>query len=491
MIFNPNPLYAFDDILIQPQYSDIHSRKLIDLSNNLKNIKFDIPIISSPMDTVTEGEMAVAMYKEGGLGIVHRYNSIEEQCNIILKIKEKNPSIDMQKIAAAVGVSDDFQKRVSALHDIGVTTICIDVANGHNDNVKKAIEFCKLNFSDLTIIAGNVATYEGAKFLAEAGVDGIRVGIGSGCFVAGTKVLTENGQKNIEDIKRGEKVFTHTGKLQTVVETMQFFVKDEIYNINGIQCTKNHEFFTLKKEEVKSHQDPRSFGKWVSAEDLELGVHFLQKFYQNYDSMDSVEIKVYDKIKYSGMVYDLTVENDHSYIANNIVVHNSICSTRVQTGHGVPQVTAITECAKVKENFPNVKIIADGGIKNSGDIVKALACGSDFVILGSLLAGTEESPGDIVTINGKKGKIYRGMASKEAQLDWKGSYSSYEGVSTTIPYKGKLTEILDDLKRGISSGLSYSGCRSIKEFQENAIIVIQTPAAQFESSTHINAVGLK
>ena len=491
MIFNNQTLYAFDDILIQPQYSDIHSRKSIDLSSKLRSAKFDLPIISSPMDTVTESEMSIAMYKEGGLGIVHRYNSIEEQCNIISKIKEKFPTVDMSKIAAAVGVSDDFQKRVKALYDTGVTTICIDVANGHNDNVKKAIEFCKSNFPELTIIAGNVATYEGARFLAESGADAIRVGIGSGCFVAGTKVLTENGQKNIEEVKRGEMVFTHTGKLQKVVETMQFFVKDEIYNINGIYCTKNHEFFTLKKEEVDSHQEPKTFGKWVSAEDLEIGVHYLQKFYQNYDSMDSVEIKVYDKIKYSGMVYDLTVENDHSYVANNIVVHNSICSTRVQTGHGVPQVTALMECSKVKKEYPEVKIIADGGIKNSGDIVKSLACGADFVMLGSLLAGTEESPGDIVTINGKKGKIYRGMASKEAQMDWKGSYSSYEGVSTTIPYKGKLSEIIDDLRRGIASGLSYSGCRSVQEFQDNAIIVIQTPAGQFESSTHISAVGLK
>jgi len=161
----------------------------------------------------------------------------------------------------------------------------------------------------------------------------------------------------------------------------------------------------------------------------------------------------------------------------------SICSTRIQTGHGVPGLHTLFECAAAKEG--HAKIIADGGIRSSGDMTKALAAGADFVMLGSLLAGTDESPGDkIVTKNGIK-KQYRGMASKDAQIDWRGKYSSNEGVSTTIPYKGPVELILDDLLRGLRSGLSYSGVRNIKELQENAIFIRQTAAGQVESDTHI------
>ena len=162
----------------------------------------------------------------------------------------------------------------------------------------------------------------------------------------------------------------------------------------------------------------------------------------------------------------------------------SICSTRIQTGHGVPGLQTIMECAQV--NPFKIKIIADGGIRTSGDAVKALAAGADFVMLGSLLAGTDEAPGKtLVGGHGVKEKAYRGMASKEAQFEWRGTHSSNEGISTRIPYKGKVITILDELKNGVRSGLSYSGARTIKELQEKAHFIRQTEASQIESSTHI------
>jgi IMP dehydrogenase len=173
--------------------------------------------------------------------------------------------------------------------------------------------------------------------------------------------------------------------------------------------------------------------------------------------------------------------------ANSIrcnVGSGSICSTRVQTGHGIPGLHTIFECAKIKSKN-GTKIIADGGIRTSGDIVKALAAGADFVMLGSMLAATTESPGDVIdTGNGLK-KSYRGMASKEAQMDWRGEYSSDEGIATMIDYKGSVKNILPELINGISSGLSYSGSRSIQELQENAMFVRQTTAGLSESRTHI------
>jgi len=163
----------------------------------------------------------------------------------------------------------------------------------------------------------------------------------------------------------------------------------------------------------------------------------------------------------------------------------SICSTRIQTGHGMPTLASVVDCTRIKDKFPDVKIIADGGIKNSGDIVKALAAGADFVMVGSLLAGAAEAPGDVIHQMGKKLKSYRGMASKDAQMDWRGNVSSLEGIATVIPYKGPVIDILQGLENGIRSGLSYSGARNLNELKENAEFVRQTQSGLAESNTHI------
>lgn len=162
----------------------------------------------------------------------------------------------------------------------------------------------------------------------------------------------------------------------------------------------------------------------------------------------------------------------------------SICSTRIQTGHGLPGLQTIIECAKTDRD---VKIIADGGIKNSGDMVKALAAGADAVMVGSLLAGTTETPGEVfMDAQGTRWKTYRGMASKEAQVDWRGKYSSFEGVATRVPHRGSADAILEDLEKGIRSGFSYTGARNLRQLQAKAQFVEQTTSGLSESRTHIN-----
>jgi IMP dehydrogenase len=162
----------------------------------------------------------------------------------------------------------------------------------------------------------------------------------------------------------------------------------------------------------------------------------------------------------------------------------SICSTRVQTGHGVPGLQTIIQCAKTDRN---VKIIADGGIRNSGDIVKALAAGADAVMCGSLLAGTTETPGKVIRDKvGHEWKMYRGMASKEAQIEWRGRYSSFEGISSTVPYRGAVKSVLEDLEKGVRSGFSYSGARRLGELQAKALFLTQTSSGFSESRTHIS-----
>ena len=185
--------------------------------------------------------------------------------------------------------------------------------------------------------------------------------------------------------------------------------------------------------------------------------------------------------------YDIEVDNeDHSFIANNVIVHNSLCSTRIKTGNGVPQLTAIMEVSRaIAETQREVTLIADGGIRNSGDIVKALAAGADSVMVGSLFAGTDEAPGDLFqAADGSRHKAYRGMASAAAMQSWKGYVSSVEGEATTVPYKGSVTGIMRELKAGILSGMSYQNARSISELQHNAIFIRQTSHGYRESTPH-------
>jgi len=325
---------SFDDVLLEPKYSDIESRSQIDIGNHLSETAYlELPVISSPMDTVTEDEMSWTMYDEGGLGVIHRYNTIEKQ---VALVKERRCFK-----AAAIGATGEYLARAHALFAAGARYLCLDVAHGHHVLVKHALKSLRDVFgSEVHLMAGNVATLEAFNDLADWGADSIRVGIGGG----------------------------------------------------------------------------------------------------------------------------------------------SICSTRINTGHGVPTFQSIHDCSYTNRD---AKIIADGGIKNSGDIVKALAAGADFVMLGSMLAGTDESPGEIFTSGNKKYKVYRGMASRSAQMDWRGQSSSPEGISTTIPYKGPVADILRDIGGNVRSGFSYTGARTLEEFQSKATFLSQTAAGQYESSTHI------
>lgn len=327
---------AFDDVLLVPQYSDIKSRKEVDIGNQLDtDIDLTLPILSAPMDKVTESSMANAMAEMGGLGIIHRYNTIDEQLKIVQKVNGVR--------ACAIPATGDFLERAKTLVAEGnVRVLCVDIAHAHHIHMRNALDALKTYFgNNIHLMAGNVATLQAFNDLSDWGADSIKVGIGGG----------------------------------------------------------------------------------------------------------------------------------------------SICSTRILTGHGMPTLQSVYECSKSDRN---TVLIADGGIKTSGDMVKALSVGADFVMIGSLLSGTSQAPGDIhYNADGDPYKQYRGMASKEAQQDWRGRSASIEGVAHYVPYKGCAKGILKDLDNGIRSGLSYSGARSINEFQAKVKMIEQTSASQFESSTHI------
>jgi len=465
---------TFDDVLLVPKYSDITSRTQTDLTTRLsRNITINMPFVSANMDTVTESAMAVAMARAGGIGIIHRFLTIKDQTAEVLRAKrsgsviiehpytitaektvrdahnysekmevsgllvtehnsdkiigiiterdilfadssdtvadvmttdpitagpgiglgeakailhkhriEKLPIVDEERrirglittrdiinasnypnmsvdgkgrplVGAAVGVKGDFMERSESLLEAGADVLVVDIAHGHSENALNTVRNIKRAFPDCELIAGNVATAQGARDLIRAGVDAVKVGVGSG----------------------------------------------------------------------------------------------------------------------------------------------SICITRVITGSGVPQLTAVIDCARVGRDY-DIPIISDGGTRTSGDATKVLAAGASSIMIGSMLGGTDESPGTVLTKNGKRYKVYRGMASLAASIGRKSKETGYtsldddlndyvaEGVEAMVPYKGSVTDILKQLTGGLRSGLSYCGAHTIPQMQENAEFIKMSRAGFAESNPH-------
>ena len=198
------------------------------------------------------------------------------------------------------------------------------------------------------------------------------------------------------------------------------------------------------------------------------------------------KVEKVEKVFYKGNLHDLTVKDNHSYNIHNIIVHNSICSTRLNTGFGVPTLTSIFDCAKVKDS---AYLVADGGIESAGDICKAMAAGADMVMLGKMLAATSLSNGEKVDVDGQKFVRYSGMASKEAneKLKSKKSIVSIEGVSGLIPYTGETEEVVQNIIGNLQSAVAYyAGCRNWKEFRRSVKMVEITQQGWEESKTRVN-----
>jgi IMP dehydrogenase len=343
---------TFDDVLLEPQYSEIETRSTIDLltwATPLRQIKY--PLVAANMDSVCDAHMASAMQFEGGMGVIHRYMSYDDQVNQVKKFHDNHFEIWKQVplISAAVGVKNGIVEHVKRLVDAGCSVVVIDVAHGHHKlvgDIVQQLKACALVSKDglpVEYVAGNVATPDGAKYLCESGADVIKVGVGPG----------------------------------------------------------------------------------------------------------------------------------------------SLCTTRIVTGHGMPQLLAIAACALTASQY-NRTVVADGGIRNSGDIVKALAAGANTVMCGSLFAGTDEAPGESFVDGDKTYKVYRGMASSEAQQEFYGNDpEAPEGVSTKVESKGPVAAVIKRLVAGIKSGLSYSGCKNIEELQEYASWVAMNSSGFRESLPHL------
>lgn len=328
---------TFDDVLIVPSRSDVRSRRDPSLSSRLTRTRnIEIPILSANMDTVTEHDMAIAMHELGGIGILHRFMTIEQQVEQLELVKAAGAKI----LSASVGVTEDERSRAKALISAGVQVLTIDIAHGHSVQMLEMLRWIKQQAPKVEVIAGNLATPEAAEELIEAGADALKVGIGPG----------------------------------------------------------------------------------------------------------------------------------------------SMCTTRIITGCGVPQLTAIALCAEIAQKA-GVPVIADGGLRTSGDIVKAFAAGADTVMLGGMLAGTIETPGEI-----KHGrKHYRGMASRSAQDSWRGGVPegmAPEGESTSVNVKGHVKDVLLEIAGGLRSGMSYINATSVKDIRDKARFIEMSSSGISESRAH-------
>ena len=329
---------TFDDVLLVPQHSAVGSRSKIDLSVKMGELEFKHPIIPANMKTVTGLDMAIAVAKSGGLAILHRFMDIHEQIDIAQDMVDHfNWG---KRFAISTGVKKEDLELLGSFYNEGVRIFCVDIAHGDSQHCVEAVQQIRESFPNVLIIAGNVATGEGAARLWRAGTDVVKVGVGPG----------------------------------------------------------------------------------------------------------------------------------------------SLCTTRIETGNGVPQLTALIDVAEKKQSLINnrfvnrpIYIIADGGIKNAGDCVKAL-CFADMVMAGNLFAGCKEAPGKTHTLNGQCFKEYVGSSTHKA--------NRIEGIEAWVPCKGTYEELLTKLLEGIQSGCSYQGCNNLGELKDNPTFIRITNAGLKESHPH-------
>ena len=466
---------TFDDVLLVPKFSDIVSRSQTDLTTQLsRNISINIPIISANMDTVTESTMAVTIAREGGIGIIHRFLTIQEEVDEVHKVKRagsviiENPYLinPEQTIQDAFNIMNE--KQVSGLLVTDSNSKLIGILT-ERDVLFEPVDCSKL-VKDL--MTKDVVS-------AKPGID----------FQQAKEILKNN---RIEKLP----------------------LTDENNQIKGLITSQD--ISNLEKYPNASKDEK---GRPLVGAAVGVKGDFMQRTEALLDA--GVDVLVVDIAHGHSENAINTVKNikkafpNCELIAGNVatahgtedlikagvdavkvgVGSGSICITRVITGSGVPQLTAVLDCAKIG-NEHNIPIISDGGTRTSGDATKALAAGAHSVMIGGILGGTDESPGSTISKNGKRFKIYRGMASLGASLGRKSKDSGNaglsddlndyvaEGVEGMVPYRGSVTDIITQITGGIRSGLSYCGAHNIQQMQKNAEFIKISRAGFAESQPH-------
>ncbi len=464
---------TYDDVLLVPSYSDCLPNQVLINSKFSRNIKLNIPIVSAAMDTVTESKMAIAMAQEGGLGVLHKSMTIKQQSEKVKKVKRSESGMILDPITLKENSTVAEAKNCMREYSIGG----IPVVNNKN------------------ILIG-IVTNRDLRFENDNSKKLSQVMTVSNLITAKVGVTMEDAEKILQKHK---------------IEKLP--VVNDKYELSGLITFRDIQKLSLKP---KSNKD--AYGRLKVAAAIGVSKDSLERCKALYDAgVDAIVIDtahghskgvidILKSVKKQFSSIDVIVGNIATAEAAKFLVNagadgvkvgigpGSICTTRVIAGVGFPQLSAIYEVSNGIKGS-GVSVIADGGIKYTGDITKAIAAGADCVMLGSLLAGTKESPGETIIYEGRKFKTYRGMGSIEAMQ--KGSKDRYfqdsvdesnklvpEGVVGRVPYKGDLVESIHQFVGGIRSGMGYCGCKTIEDLKENGKFVQITGAGLQESHPH-------
>jgi IMP dehydrogenase len=461
---------TYNDVLLIPQRSSIISRKLVDVSSQFtRGIRLKMPFVSANMDTVTEHKMAIAMARMGGLGVIHRFMSIENEVEQVKKVKRS----ESYRIDAPYTLEPGktLGEAREAMRRYGVTGLLIVDHLGRLEGIltRRDVVFETddsrfvsdlMTSKDRLIVAyENISMDEAKKVLARHRIEKLPLVASDGRLIG---LITS----------------------KDIIKTMEYpdATKDERGRLR-VAAAIGVGGDTLERAEAL-----REAGADALVIDIAHG--HSEMVLQTLEILKSRNIRVpivAGNVATAGGVQDLVAAGADAVKVG--IGAGSMCITRVVAGVGVPQFTAVLECAREAQKY-GVPIIADAGIVYSGDIAKALGAGASSVMMGGLLAGTDESPGMILMKNGRKYKVSRGMASLGANInrraDVSGDAAEYvaEGVEAMVPYKGAVAEILNQLTGGLRSGMSYSNAGDIAEFWQNARFCKITPAGWQESKPH-------
>ena len=466
---------TFDDVLLVPKRSPVISRTQTDLKTKLsRNITINIPLVSANMDTITESGMAIALAREGGIGIIHRFMTIGDQVDEVLRVKRSESVMIEQPYT----IKDDMK------------------------------------------------VYDAKKMMLEYGVSGLLVETEDrtldGIITNRDIIFEKNMERKVAELMTKNVITAKYGT--TMEQAKEILHKHRIEKLPVVDDKKRIVGLITSKDIMKMDQYPYASkdkkGRLLVGAAVGVKGDFLERTEALLDAgADTIivdiahghsdnAINTVNMIKKAFPNCELiagnvaTGEGARDLITAGVdavkvgVGSGSICITRVVTGSGVPQLTAVTESVKVSREY-DIPVISDGGIRTSGDTTKALAAGASSVMVGSMFGGTDESPGKTLVKNGKKFKMYRGMASFYASLGRKyreeglqvvdsNDLNDYvpEGVEAMVPYKGTVVEIIRQLVGGLRSGLSYCGAKTISEMQNNAEFIKITPAGYIESQPH-------
>lgn len=465
---------TFDDVLLKPQYSQVDSRRQVSLKTKISpHITLNLPIISANMDTVTESAMAIAMARAGGLGIIHRFLPIEKEVEEVQKVKRAENFVVEEPFVVEPNFTLRKVKELSKKHDVQTFVVVNKERKVLGILTKRDYLFEK----DETKLVKELMTPRSRLIVADRGTS----------LEKAQEIFKKNKVEKLPLVDKNDCLLGLITAKDILNHLNSLAVRDKKGRLMvGAAVGIKDDYLERAQELVKAEVDLLVVD--VAHGHLDACLKAVQTLKKRFPHIDLMAGNVATK---EGAL-DLKRAGADSIKVG--VGGGSVCLTRIKTGAGVPQLSAVFEAKKGAGETP---IISDGGIRNSGDIVKALAAGASAVMVGMLLAGTDESPGEVINWNDKRVKIYRGMASFGAKMEREAKIkrSSVENFSMTdfvsegadqvfIPYRGRVEEILSQLAGGIRSGFSYCGAKDLKELWQKAEFIKITGAGLRESGLH-------